>query len=231
MLKIDEKNFRKIRKWAFLMNSVPFLRGCFVCNSYAMGTQNELSDIDLFVVTKVGRLYTARAFMNLFFRLFRIRTYGSKISGRFCLSFFADEKNLNLLPISVKKDFYLAYWIHTLRPVIDNGVSNLVENRNSWVKDLIGLEVKLDKSFVWRDGGFLKKFFEIMLFAFPESIFRYFQIKKIKKRGKDVLVKNGILKLHENDRRIALRDEYGKEYGEKFEERNFISLLQHSHGK
>ena len=270
MIKIDEKNFEKINKWAFLMNAVPFLRGSFVCNSYAIGTADEKSDIDLFVVTKRNRLYTARFYMNLLFRIFRVRTYGDDVASKFCLSFFADEDNLNFTSIAKRKDFYFAYWIYTLRPIINRNihgkpVSEQIIGKNFWARDLLGMtnadvqNTQLDLTFA-RDKFFFsnvfRKFFEIIsvgfLGAFFESILRKIQIRKIRKRLKkidraekinsfgkavssaDVLLKKGILKLHENDQRVAFRDAYISKYGDKFNEDNFISLLtlsQRSRGK
>jgi len=265
MIKIDEKNFGKMKKWAFLMNAVPFLRGSFVCNSYAIGTADEKSDIDLFVVTKRNRLYTARFFMNLLFRIFGVRTYGDDVAYKFCLSFFADEDNLNFTSIAKRKDFYFAYWIYTLKPIINRNihgqpVSEQIIGKNFWARDLLGItnsgeqnvqatldehstlnrqNAQLDLTFV-RDHFFFstifRKFFEIIFLsfigAFFENIFRKIQIGKIKKRLKkaksssaDVLLKKGILKLHENDRRVEFRDSYMAKYGAKFDETNFISLL------
>jgi len=256
MIKIDEKNFEEIKKWAFLMNCVPFLRGSFVCNSYAMGTADEKSDIDLFVVTKRNKLYTARFFMNLLFRIFRIRTYGNDVAGKFCLSFFADEDNLNFTSIAKKKDFYFAYWIYTLKPIINRNisgkpVSDQIINKNFWSRGLLGItnldEVnkQLDLTFA-KDRFFfsniLKKVFEILSIvlagAFFESVLRRIQIGKIRKRLKkyklvteNVLLKKGILKLHENDRRVMFRDAYIEKYGSKFNEDNFIALLESFRGK
>ena len=253
MIKIDEKNFEKMKRWAFLMNAVPFLRGSFVCNSYAIGTADEKSDIDLFVVTKRDRLYTARFFINLLFRIFRVRTYGDDVAGKFCLSFFADEDNLNFTSIAKRKDFYFAYWIYTLRPIINKNihgklVSEQIIGKNFWARDLLGmtnlgaLNAQLDLTFV-KDRFFFsnifRKFFEIIFSAFIgaffESIFRKIQIGKIKKRLKkvsridkanaNILFKKGVLKLHENDRRVEFRDSYMAKYGVKFDEANFISLL------
>jgi len=280
MIKIDEKKFEEIKKWAFLMNCVPFLRGSFVCNSYAMGTFDEKSDIDLFVVTKRNRLYTARLFMNLLFRIFGIRTYGDDVAGKFCLSFFADEDNLNFTSIAKKKDFYFAYWIYTLKPIIDQkisdgiSVSEKIVGRNFWAKDLLGFtdlenldrQTTLNKGVLEEEGVFsvtdkqklqldltfaknrfffstiFRKIFEILSIvlagAFFESILRKIQIGKIKKRLKkhsvvaeNVVLKKGILKLHENDRRVIFRDAYIEKYGNKFNEDNFIALLESFRGK
>ncbi len=254
MIKIDVKSFEKVKKWSFLMNSVPFLRGCFVCNSYAMGVSNENSDIDLFVVTKHGRLYTARFFMNFLFRIFGVRTYRENTAGKFCLSFFADEDNLNFTALAKRKDFYFAYWVYTLRPIVDRKmsdelkVSEKIIGRNFWARDLIGMtnsSLQLDMSF-YREKFFFstifRKFFEILFVSFIgtffETVFRKYQLRKIKRRlsrhgvvGEDVVLKRGLLKLHENDRRVAFRDAYLKEYGEEFNEENFISLLKSFRGK
>jgi len=183
MIKIDEKSFERVKKWSFLMNSVPFLRGCFVCNSYAMGVSNENSDIDLFVVTKHGRLYTARFFMNFLFRIFGLRTYGENTAGKFCLSFFVDEDNLNFTALAKRKDFYFAYWVYTLRPIVDRKISDEVKvsekiiGRNFWARDLIGMtnsSLQLDMSF-YRENFFFsnifRKFFEILFVSFIGTFF------------------------------------------------------------
>ena len=66
MDKIELKLWNKVNRWLFLIRMVPFLKLVCVSNNMSFGVVDGQSDIDLFVVAKKGRLYTARFFLNLF---------------------------------------------------------------------------------------------------------------------------------------------------------------------
>lgn len=71
------------------------------------------SDIDLFVETAPGMLWTGRVMTTLFFSILGVRRHGNYVKGRFCLSFFAVE-NADLGKVAIEDDAYLYEWARRL---------------------------------------------------------------------------------------------------------------------
>ena len=222
----------KVKKIRFLISCVPFLRMVAVCNNHAFGIANEKSDIDLFVITKKGRMFTARAFLTLLLHVFGMRRYGDKVNGRFCLSFFIDEKALNLVEIAIKKDIYLAYWTKKLIPIVGGKVVNDFEMKNKWICGILGCgDFKINRDLM-RKRSVLGMIFEIILWPVSgllEWILRKWQIKRALKKAEKLEDKSGtiisehILKFHGGDKRVLYRDLYG---GGKFDEPRFLATLK-----
>lgn len=59
-----------LKKWKFLYCNFPFVEEIFLANSISFNALKENSDIDLFVITKQGRIWTARFIMSLILRSF-----------------------------------------------------------------------------------------------------------------------------------------------------------------
>lgn len=222
----------KVKKIRFLISCVPFLRMVAVCNNHAFGIANEKSDIDLFVVAKKGRMFTARAFLTLLLHVLGMRRHGEKILGRFCLSFFIDEKALNLVEIAIKKDIYLAYWTKKLLPIVGSKVVDDFEMRNKWICGILGCsDFKINRELM-RKRSIFGVIFEIVLWPVSgllEFVLRKWQMKRALKKAAKLEDKSGtiiskhILKFHGGDKRVLYRDLYG---GGKFDEPRFLSTLK-----
>ena len=87
-----------------------------LCNSRAMGEADENSDIDLFIITKKGNLWTARCIVTVLSSLMGIRrrnTHGlqkwgpdyiKRTKDKFCLSFFITEEHLDFDDIRLQPE-------------------------------------------------------------------------------------------------------------------------------
>ena len=222
-LKIAVRAVKKIR-------AVPFLRAVFVCNSVGAGLARTDSDIDFFIITAPGRIWLVRFFSNLVLKFWRLRTFGKKHRDKICLSFYVDEKHLNLQPLcAVKDDIHFIYWLHEMVPVYDP--KNLYESflkANRWTQGYVPniarksqssyLHVIADGKFgrVWRNmweamwggayGGVL------------ENQTKQIQLARLKMTLKDtssrsdnsVVIEDGVLKFHENDTRRDVYEKWNK---------------------
>ena len=131
MNEIEKKLWKRVRFFSKFFKMIPFLKMAAVCNNLAFGKVSENSDIDLFIVAKTGRLFTVRTFVTFWFSVFGVRRHANKVAGRFCLSFFIDEEAMDLSPLAIPKDFYLAYWVGTIVPIVDiNNTSLKFLSRN-----------------------------------------------------------------------------------------------------
>lgn len=67
----------------------------------------ESSDIDLFIITSVNRIWIVRILITRVFQFCELEEASSKHAGRFCLSFFITEKSLDFSPFALENDIYL----------------------------------------------------------------------------------------------------------------------------
>ncbi len=65
----EKKLWEKVEKKRRILSYMPGIYCICVCNSLAMNAAHQESDIDLFIITKKNRLWTARIFLTAFFAL------------------------------------------------------------------------------------------------------------------------------------------------------------------
>lgn len=127
--------WKKVEFFTPLFRMIPGVSCICIGNSLAMNAAHENSDIDLFIITRKNRLWTARIALTIFLSLLGQRKTAKKHAGKFCLSFFIAEDSLSLETIATEKDIYLAYWIETLVPIINKDASfALFLQANTWYR-------------------------------------------------------------------------------------------------
>lgn len=119
-----------ITKYTKALARMPFIRGVAVAGSQALGQEKATSDIDLFIITKPGRMWTARTFVTLYFHFLRVRRHDTFIANRFCLNHYvAGGKVLN-----EGRNLYSAMEYGKLRPIVyQSGINNFWEANLSWM--------------------------------------------------------------------------------------------------
>jgi len=131
-----EKQEKILNKYHFLYKQIPFVDSIYVCNSLSFKSINENSDIDLFIVTKDNRMFLAKLFIWLFFKIFWM--YGTHQKDKFCIWFYVSKSNQDLYPISILPvDLYLAYWIAHLQTLYSENWNFDIYKENIWVKSII----------------------------------------------------------------------------------------------
>ena len=142
------------------------------------------SDIDLFIETAPGMLWTGRVMTTLFFSLLGVRRHGKYVKGRFCLSFFAVE-NADLGKVAVENDAYLYEWARRLIPVDGKGFP---ENPKSPPPLARIVERALKAAFL------------------PKTLREYERLGK----PWGIVISDEFLKFHPEDRRLEIREEVRK---------------------
>lgn len=218
--KIAERKFRKAIKLIRILRFFPFVRSINICNTLSYSNASENSDIDFFVITKKNRVWTARFFVNLFLKIFNLRPRPNKSRDKFCFSFWVDEENLDFEELKCEKsDWYLIFWISQIVNIYDeHNLCSRFFKINLWIKkflpNIVFYEIspkrKIESKFLN-----LKKVFEFIVSIIGESVLRNLQIKimpdnlkKLANKNTNVILGNGIIKLHDKDKR--------REYNEKF---------------
>ncbi|MBT5016116.1 hypothetical protein HN748_00235 [Candidatus Peregrinibacteria bacterium] len=136
---VAKRLWKRINRFRVIFGLVPYLKLVAVCNNLALSNSKPGSDIDLFIVTKPGRLFISRLILTVWLQLLGVRRHGSKIAGRFCLSFFVTEENLDFNFIKKEPlDIYLAYWFQTLQPIQGNReiYEKLLTKNSDWLQKI-----------------------------------------------------------------------------------------------
>lgn len=201
---------RKHRK-AFVMASflmhIPGVVGVAVCNSLAWHATHKDGDIDLFVVTRPGKIWTARLLATFPLRLLRMRP-GEAKRDPVCLSFFADEESLAFASLQEGgEDWYLAYWGASLLWI--GGPQSLSEKffaQNEWMRRVLPHARPTRPVPSVRKEGFLR-----LPILFPEHFAKKIQeklfsqkIRAKQNQSTHVVINDRMLKFHDDDRRAAI---------------------------
>ncbi len=229
---IKTRNLRHViayRKWRRALRVVrvlrwfPFIRMIGVANTLAYDNADEGSDIDLFIVTAKGRVWTARFFVVLFLQLFGLRPTAKTRRDKICACFFVDEAYLDIshLALPGESDVYLHYWIATLWPLYNpHGVYEKFFEANAWVRKNVPNIHAIIPNMFRRVDAFptLQKITEWKSKLFSESFYRHLQERRFPdvirtrlNRDTTVIANDHILKFHTHDR----REEYRKKFIER----------------
>ena len=208
--KYSQIYLKKAQKYSWIFKLSPFIKEVFICNTISFWSAEKKSDIDLFIVVKNWKIWTARFFLTFFIHILWIRRYWKKINWRFCLSFWATEKwAFELEKLKIKEDPFLAIWTSTLIPLIWNKkfLEKFEKNNKKWIKNY-WINFIFKKNNTQNKQLFSQKIFEkIIWFNFIEKFFKFFLEKRaLKKKNKIknnfwVIISDEVLKFHNNDKR------------------------------
>ena len=213
-----KKVLKSARSWCRHLRLLPHVRGVAVCNSVAMGTAAENSDIDLFIVCAPGRVWAARIFVTALLTLLGKRRHGRKVAGRFCLSFFAGEGHLQFERIKRRFDPFLAFWISTLKIVCGREAFEQLANANrSWVKREMGIALRFenDLPLAQRPSRWQKMGERIFGLWFERLCQRLFLPRARRKQAalgnkSGTIISKNILKFHDRDRRAFFAKQFAR---------------------
>lgn len=127
-IQIQSKNsLPTIQRYFFILKYLPFVRFVGITGATAMNGYSSHDDVDLFIITQTGTLWTTRFFVVVLAKLLGI--YGGV---GVCLNLFFDEKNMSIP--SMKQNSYVAHELLQMKPVIDNNnTHSLLIQANEWI--------------------------------------------------------------------------------------------------
>ena len=135
-LNIQAEKWRRMRRYAWWFQAVPFVRAVFASGSLAQGRTGPDSDWDMFVVVRRNRLYTARtALMAVAWLMGRLRTKRDRIApDRFCFNHYVTDDGLTLR----HRSLFVAGALAGLVPVLDpDGLILILRQANRWVGEYL----------------------------------------------------------------------------------------------
>ncbi|MCK5460912.1 nucleotidyltransferase domain-containing protein [Candidatus Gracilibacteria bacterium] len=96
---------KKAARWSRFLVFLPGVRAIFLSGSLAQGIGTDQSDIDIFIVARKGKIFTARFFVAGFLCLFRqLANQEKNHAGKICPNHFITDGSLEIR----EKDSYAA---------------------------------------------------------------------------------------------------------------------------
>lgn len=171
---LGEQKLKKARIIAKLLGMFPFVEAVCISGSLSKDFALPGSDLDFFIVTAPGRLWTCRNFMHLFRKL----TFAVNAQKAFCMNYYIDVSKPEIFP----KNLYTATELATLKVAyMHGGASAIFDNNKNWLMQHLPnteLQVPARKDKKW----FLSKWFEHITDALGgDKIERYFYKSTMKR--------------------------------------------------
>lgn len=212
---------KRVMRYRSLLQMVPFVRMVAVCNSLAFKAADEKSDIDLFVIAAKNRLFLARILLTALVHVLGLRRHGTKIAGRFCLSFFVSEEKLDLSDLWLgEDDIYFLMWMRGLKPLFGSEIFENLISANKRFRKFFPKAHSLNFEYVvvsaW--ASYIRRSLEFLmqntLFDKLEIKLREWQLTRAMAK-RDTLPNPGgtilnehVLKFHDNDKRAHFSERW-----------------------
>jgi len=211
-----------VRKFASLRRAVtwfqlfPGVRAVAAVNTMAWWHTTRESDIDLYIITRPGMIWSSRLLLVTPFKLLGKRPHiDSGAENPFCFSFFNTVDNLGLESLKIKRDYYLSFWSKSLVPVLDKDKcfdTHVLENR--WVNTTLPHAKPRaihhhHKPRAFGSAPIQPKFIEPLARVVQRKKFPS-NIREIANKDTRVVINDQMLKLYPIDRRETFRDEFEK---------------------
>lgn len=210
---IAEPKLKKVKKYTKYLSVFKFIRGVAVSNTLALHNSRREADIDIFIITRHGKIWCARFFSLLPLEILRQRPSPGKTQDRFCFSYYVDDKNLNIESWKNKHDIYYIYWLATLLPVYDDGVFKNFWEQNQWIMNYLpnltpgSTSKRLSCRPLLRCSVFCPEhFIKSLQYKFMPPKLR----QAAQRETSDVVLADGVIKLHLQDRRRDFQNQFDR---------------------
>lgn len=215
---ISLRKFKRAQRYATVLARLPFVRAIAVCNSLGLSNAREESDIDFFIITKPGHIWTTRLFTAGWAQLRKLRPLKDDRADKTCLSFFVTTDVGDLTPVRNTEDPYFTVWLATLAPLYDpRRLFAGLWQRNAWVREALPhAEPRAIASQREVRSSLLQAFIEIVTRSHRvEKWAEQWQqrrlpphLRTLANHDTRVVLNAHMLKFHDNDR----RDEYAQRF-------------------
>jgi hypothetical protein len=221
----SEVKFKRARKYVRLLSLIPFIQCVMICNRLGYGNVHRDSDIDLAVIVQHKCLWLSRFLAVGLLDLLRVRPKQTARRLAIDLNFFISADSLNVESLMRDEDFVFPYWLSQIIPVYDRGAYNNFVEQNGWLKEFLpnyypyGLieRRRVKDSAISRSIRFIMKL--VFNYDFWERWTEKFQrkimpqdLRKMINKDSRVIINQNILKFHQSENWIQLREILGKRY-------------------
>lgn len=214
----SRQKLKKVQRIAGLIKLIPTVKLVGVTGALAMDNAKKDDDIDLFIVTKKGLLWSTRLFVTILMEMTGKRRHPNEINvnNKICLNMFVDEDHLEIP--HKEQDLFSAHEVLQMKLLWDRdnmyqkfvATNQWVEKYlpNAWkkvIKQIATKKLRDKNSFYHNIITQLLNYFEIFL--------KKFQLMYMRNRRTTEIISDGVIRFHPKDARKWVL----KEYQEKLE--------------
>ena len=130
---IQDNYLKRARFWSQILKHCPGVRAIFLSGSLTQGRASKKSDIDFFIITQHGKIWTARFFVFIVLKLFRRIATESDHAGNICPNHFISDLDLEIR----EKDKYSAHLFAHNKPLYDADKYwiNFMNVNKNWIQE------------------------------------------------------------------------------------------------
>lgn len=192
----NKKPVWTIQIYLFLLKYLPFVRFVGITGATAMSGFTPHDDVDLFIITKGGMIWSSRLCTVVLAKILRIHG-GTGV----CLNMFFDEDGLSIP--KMKQNKYIAHELLQMKPLIDKtSTYSLLIQANLWVFDFFPNAQTQHAKRVTQNVT------RYTLYEYVEQFLKSIQIPLIKRNKTDFLIGEHQLWLFKKDFERSLRKKY-----------------------
>lgn len=130
---ITQKKLKSIELPLYLISLIPWVKFVGLTGDLACQNGRQASDVDLMIVTSMGRLWLTRLVVFLILELLGLKMKGEKRGTKICVNVWCDEANL-AVP-EEEKDLVLASDLAHITPLVNKaGTYEKFIEVNLWLK-------------------------------------------------------------------------------------------------
>lgn len=202
---------KRAQYYATILSNFPWVKAIAIYSSLALKNSSVNSDIDLFFITAKNRAWSARLFINTFLKFFRLRPTPTISKNRLCASYLIAEDQLDLSTANFESDYFYTYGCAGF--IFLTGSQNIIDEfwkSNYWIDAGLPNWQPASRAQIYqpKNSSFkLQRILEIIFNQLSESSLKNWQLKIMPNKyhancdGKKVILADGCIKLHDNDKR------------------------------
>ncbi len=217
--KLSDAKIKKAFRFIKFFRFIPYIKFISVCNDLGYRNANYNSDIDLFIITDKGKIWTVRFFVVGILKVLNLRpkfdfknSKSYKRKDRIDANFFITTDAMDMESLSINFfDIYLFYWVNQMMVAYDRGrYYDEFLNKNLWTENFLSnIRANKAKKEHLGSGNVILRFIARFLFSFVsfEALYSYIQKKIIYKNirhlknTEGVIISDNMIKLHFREKR------------------------------
>lgn len=199
----SKKKIEIAKKIASLIKFLPTIKFVGISGNIAAGNARKNDDIDLFIISSRGWLWTTRFLITVLVAItgYRRRPGNKNIKDKICLNLFVDESNLD----GFDHNLFIAHEIFNLKPLINkNDTYEKFLSANQWVKRYLPNCQKF-KNLKPKVFSYNSRSATIV-----EKLFRRIQLWWMRKRKTTEITQPDLIAFHPEDISQKVLNEYQK---------------------
>ena len=204
---------RKLKRVLAYLRYLRGMSGAAVCNSLPFHFTSPKSDIDVFVITKPGVIWSTR-FLSVGPLIALAQRPGETQRHPIDLSFFVSERQMDLFGYQKTDDPYFAYWVATLAPVLgEKSTWNRFFKENAWAFSRLPNALPSQRAY-----RYALKSRRPLIPSLPETFAQRLQEHRLPQDLREaanddsrVVIHRDMLKFHRTDRREEIARAFKKQ--------------------